>query len=105
RHGRWRRKLLKGERANSHAGIQRHRHAAQVAQLERSFAGPTWIEQTRGPMHNDADTSQTRSALQPSKHVVVQLQRFLRDGEYELAWLQDEWFAGRNHDALHDVFD
>src|SRR3954454_22611500 len=53
--GNRRRELLEGERADAHAGIQRHGHDAEIAQLERCLSAPTWIESACRAVHNNAD--------------------------------------------------
>ena len=64
-------KLLERERADTHAGVKRNRHDAQIAQFESGFAAPAGIEQTGGAVHDDADAAQAGTAFKTAENVVV----------------------------------
>src|SRR5262249_3884263 len=103
RHGHGRRNLLEGERADPHARLQRDRHAAQIAQLERRFAEPARIEQSGRSVHDDSDAPQARAALEATEHVVTQVKRLLGNRQNKIARLQHERLARRDNDFAHDV--
>jgi hypothetical protein len=66
-HRRRRRELFEGKRADAHAGIGRHGHSAQIAQLQRGLAGPPRIEQTGRAVYDNADAPRVeRPSRRPS---------------------------------------
>jgi len=101
--GRGRRELLESERADAHPGIQRDGHQPEIAELECCLAHPPGVEQTRGAVDDDADPAEARAAFQAPEDVVIQLQRFLGDGEREFARLKNERFAWRDDDGTHQI--
>src|SRR5580693_6419368 len=54
-------------------------------------------------MYDDADTSQAGTALESAQDIRIQLQRFQRHGQHEIAWLQHELLTRRHLDGAHDV--
>src|SRR4029077_159237 len=87
------------------ARVERHWHAAEVAELKRRFAAPAGIEQSGGAVHDDADAAETRAAFEATENVVIELQRFFGNGEGEFVRLKDEVLAGRHGDGAHQLLD
>src|SRR5262249_40998955 len=96
---------LERERADAHAGIERHGQNTDVAELERRVADPARIEHARRAVHDDPEAAEAAAAFEAGEEIPRQLQRLDRHAEHELPGMQREGLIGSDLDLAHDLVD
>ena len=93
--------LLKRDLADTHARVERDRHAVEVADFERDGSGESRIDEAGGAVNDDAEPTETGAALDSRDEIVGDSQDFLRHSEHELSGLDHVGIAVADGDHPH----
>ena len=103
RHFGRRRERFEGEGTDPHAGVQRDREDADVAELERRVANPAGIEHAGGAVDDDAEAAEAAAAFEAGEQIGRELERLDRHSEHQLARMERKGFVRPDLDLAHDL--